>query len=95
MDQAAWNLCPVSGVSSGTSCYYENDQTFTDITGTLTVTIDDCPDGEAPLQTCFATSCLVGSSSAVQYRLRLHATYPFSLIKHLSIQSHKAPTQTM
>lgn len=83
MDQAVWNLCPVSGVSSGTSCYYANDQTFTDLTGTLTVTIDDCPDGEVSLQSCFAISCLMGSSSAVQYRIRLHATYPFSLIRHL------------
>ena len=49
MDQAAWNLCPVSGVSSGTSCYYANDQTFTDLSGTLTVTIDDCPDGRMQL----------------------------------------------
>ena len=45
MDQAAWNLCPVSGVSSGTACYYADDQTFTDLSGSVTVTIDDCPDG--------------------------------------------------
>ena len=46
MDQAAWNLCPVSGVSSGTACYYADDQTFTDLIGHVPVTIDDCPDGE-------------------------------------------------
>ncbi|KAL3132313.1 hypothetical protein ABBQ32_008891 [Trebouxia sp. C0010 RCD-2024] len=45
MDQAAWNLCPVSGVSSGTACYYATDQTFSDLIGTVSVTIDDCPDG--------------------------------------------------
>ena len=62
MDQAAWNLCPVSGVSSGTACYYADDQTFTDLTGAVAVTIDDCPDGEdllktLPCQTDF--TCLV------------------------------------
>lgn len=46
MDQAAWNLCPVSDVVSGTSCYYEDDQTFTELSGTTTVVIDDCPDGK-------------------------------------------------
>ena len=45
MDQAVWNLCPVSGVASGTACYYADDQTFTDLSGTTTVVIDDCPDG--------------------------------------------------
>ncbi|KAL0022694.1 hypothetical protein WJX77_001966 [Trebouxia sp. C0004] len=45
MDQAAWNLCPVSGVVSGSACYYADDQTFTDLSGTTTVVIDDCPDG--------------------------------------------------
>ena len=45
MDQAAWNLCPVSGVASGTACYYADDQTFTDLQGSTTVVIDDCPDG--------------------------------------------------
>lgn len=45
MAQAAWNLCPVSGVPSGTACYYSADQTFTDLSGTTTVVIDDCPDG--------------------------------------------------
>ncbi|KAA6428169.1 MAG: hypothetical protein FRX49_01765, partial [Trebouxia sp. A1-2] len=46
MDQAAWNLCPVSGVVSGSACYYADDQTFTDLSGTTTVVIDDCPDGK-------------------------------------------------
>ena len=46
MDQAAWNLCPVSGVVSGSACYYADDQTFTDLSGTITVVIDDCPDGK-------------------------------------------------
>ncbi len=46
MDQAAWNLCPVSGVVSGSACYYADDQTFTDLAGTTTVVIDDCPDGK-------------------------------------------------
>ena len=45
MDQAAWNLCPVSGVASGTACYYADDQTFTELSGSTTVVIDDCPDG--------------------------------------------------
>lgn len=54
MDQAAWNLCPVSGVASGTSCYYADDQTFTDLSGTTTVVIDDCPDGVLSHLPCLA-----------------------------------------
>ena len=53
MDQAAWNLCPVSGVSSGTACYYATDQTFSDLVGTVSVTIDDCPDGASHTPTVY------------------------------------------
>ena len=84
MDQAAWNLCPVSGVSSGTSCYYANDQTFTDLTGTLTVTIDDCPDGEACLHSFFAPVCFRSPAMPCNTDYLLScATYPFSFVRHL------------
>ena len=54
MAQAAWNLCPVSGVPSGLACYYADDQTFTDLSGTTTVVIEDCPDGTSALICCAA-----------------------------------------
>ncbi|DBB14252.1 TPA: hypothetical protein ACH3X3_001198 [Trebouxia sp. C0006] len=58
MDQAAWNLCPVSGVVSGSACYYADDQTFTDLSGTTTVVIDDCPDGKCLHSAlCYTPSC--------------------------------------
>lgn len=59
MDQAAWNLCPVSDVVSGTSCYYADDQTFTELSGTTTVVIDDCPDGELTNAPLFGSEVLL------------------------------------
>lgn len=46
MSEAAWNLCPVSGVPQGSDCYYTDDQTFTATTGQSSTVITDCPDGE-------------------------------------------------
>ena len=46
LSQAAWNLCPVSGIPSGNACYYSSDQTFDALTGSVSIQITDCPDGE-------------------------------------------------
>ena len=45
--QASWNLCPQSG---GSGCYNADDQTFASLTGSSSVVIPDCPDGDWVLQ---------------------------------------------
>lgn len=45
MSQAQWNLCPENGAPHGRDCYYEEDQAFDRIEGSLSRVIDDVPDG--------------------------------------------------
>lgn len=45
MQQASWNLCP-AGDSSG--CYWSSDQTFEQLTGSVSVVVPDVPDGGRP-----------------------------------------------
>lgn len=70
MAQAAWNLCPVSGVPSGVACYYADDQTFTDLSGTTTVVIEDCPDGTCP--SCPAMLAVTTNRGLKQSTLSAH-----------------------
>lgn len=50
--QAAWNLCPQEGagiegppIPHGSTCYFAQDNTFSDISNSLSLTIEDVPDG--------------------------------------------------
>ena len=45
MLQAAWNVCPVSSMTLEVNCYFAEDQTFANISGTISTVIDDCPNG--------------------------------------------------
>lgn len=50
--KAAWNLCPQEGaaingppIPHGATCYYDQDNTFQTIQGSLSITVPDVPDG--------------------------------------------------
>ncbi|GLC33126.1 hypothetical protein PLESTB_000367500 [Pleodorina starrii] len=45
MQQASWNLCPVSTPYSS-DCYFDSDVTFDRLSGEQHYTLDDAPDGE-------------------------------------------------
>jgi aromatic ring hydroxylase len=45
MTQAAWNLCPVK-IQYNSDCYYDTDQTFSQLSGEVHATFPDVPDGE-------------------------------------------------
>lgn len=45
MNQAAWNLCPVK-IQYNSDCYYDTDQTFTQLQGEVHATFPDVPDGD-------------------------------------------------
>jgi len=47
MQQASWNVCPKVGTKPAFSrgCYFEQDNTFTSLSGSYTKVITDLPDG--------------------------------------------------
>ena len=45
MREAAWNVCPVSNMMPKAKCYFAEDQTFANMSGTISTVIEDCPDG--------------------------------------------------
>ena len=83
MQQASWNLCP-AGDSSG--CYWSSDQTFEQLTGSVSVVVPDVPDGGRPLAIpagplaawCQAGPPRVGAcwQAAARRRARSHAPWP-------------------
>lgn len=46
LSAAAWNICPVSQSYHGQECYYAESQTFTSVTGSLSVEIPALPNAE-------------------------------------------------
>lgn len=44
MDQASWNLCPEK-IQYNSDCYFQDDQTFSSISGSVHMTLPDIPDG--------------------------------------------------
>lgn len=48
LQQTSWNLCPTQGtqVAFATGCYYEQDKTFSGLSGTFSAVLDDLPDGD-------------------------------------------------
>ncbi|KAI8467677.1 MAG: hypothetical protein J3K34DRAFT_480735 [Monoraphidium minutum] len=49
MSQASWNLCP-ENIQYNSDCYYQEDQAFTTIAGSLHTTLPDIPDGDWSLR---------------------------------------------
>ncbi|KIZ05279.1 hypothetical protein MNEG_2684 [Monoraphidium neglectum] len=49
LSQASWNLCPEK-IQYSSDCYYQDDQGFDAIAGTLHVTLPDIPDGSWTLR---------------------------------------------
>ena len=64
MNQASWNLCP-AGDSSG--CYWTEDQSFEQLSGSTTIIVPDVPDGEGdhPSLGIAALPCTCGTFTAL------------------------------